>query len=276
MDDHRLDLDAYLQHIGYDGPRTPTLATLRGLVGCHAQTLPFENLSPLLGQPVELDVGALQRKLVEGGRGGYCYEHNLLFAEVLRAIGFEVGGLAARVVWGRGDDTITPRSHMLLRVELEGRSRIVDVGFGGLTLTGVLDLQAEVEQDTPHERFRLLPAEHGSYLMQAQLGSEWKSLYRFDLQPQERIDYEVSSWYLCHHPDSHFLQGLMAARAAPGGRVALRNNQLSVHRLGGDAQRRTLGTAAELRAVLETDLLIALPDLPELDALLERLAALPA
>src|SRR5471032_2344964 len=94
-----IDLDAYFARIGYDGPRMATLETLRALHRLQPQVIAFENLDPLLGRPVRLDASSLEQKLVHGGRGGYCFEQNLLFAHALRAIGFKVTELAARVLW---------------------------------------------------------------------------------------------------------------------------------------------------------------------------------
>ena len=67
---------------------------------------------------------------------------------------------------------------------LEGGPYIVDVGFGGLTLTGPLRLVPDIEQATPHETFRLLAGDRGEYVLQVLLGGAWKPLYSFDLQPQ--------------------------------------------------------------------------------------------
>jgi len=103
------------------------------------------------------------------------------------------------------------------------------------------------------------------------LGVTWKPLYRFDLQEQFLPDYEVTNWYLSNHPDSHFVNGLIAARAAPDRRYALHNNELAVHHLNGNTERRILATAAELRAALEGPFGLTLPDVPELDAALVRL-----
>jgi N-hydroxyarylamine O-acetyltransferase len=103
---------------------------------------------------------------------------------VLRALGFQVTGLAARVRWNLPDEVVTARGHMLLRVELDGQIYLADVGFGGLTRTAPLVLVPDRVQPTPHEPVRIITAGDG-YLMQAQLGQEWKSLYRFDLQQQE-------------------------------------------------------------------------------------------
>ena len=84
-----LDLDTYLKRIDYSGPRSPTIATLRALHAQHPRAIPFENLDTLLGKPVRLDLQSLERKLVQGRRGGYCFEQNLLFKHVLHALGFD-------------------------------------------------------------------------------------------------------------------------------------------------------------------------------------------
>lgn len=268
--DASIDLDAYFRRIGYDGERTPTLATLRAIHARHASAIPFENLTPLLGQPVRLDLASLQEKLVHGGRGGYCFEQNLLLRTVLLALGFRVTGLAARVRWNVPDGVVTARGHMLLRVELDRQAYLADVGFGGLTLTAPLALTPELVQPTPHEPFRII-SEGDGYLMQAQISQAWKSLYRFDLQEQYLPDYEVTSWYLSNNPSSHFVTGLMAARPDADRRHALRNNQLSVHHLNGATERRALTTVAELRSALAEAFQISLPATPDLDPTLQRL-----
>ena len=268
---HAIDLDAYLRRIGYFGGREPTLDTLAALHLHHAQTIAFENLDPLLGRPIPLDAASLERKLIHDGRGGYCYEQNLLFGHVLRAFGFQVTGLAARVLWTYyPEDAITARSHQLLRVDLEGAPYIVDVGFGGQTLTGPLLLQPHLEQVTPHEPFRFVPAGDG-YKMQCRIGAAWRSLYRFDLHEVFQPDYEILNYYASTHPQSRFVSALIAARPATHRRYALANSQFAVHHLGGPTERRVLETVSELRETLESVFLLKLPDAPELDTALARL-----
>lgn len=93
-----IDLDAYFQRIGYQGERLPTLQVLQVIHYQHAQTIAFENLNSFLKQPVHLDLASLQQKLIHEGRGGYCFEQNLLLRSVLVALGFQVTSLAARVL----------------------------------------------------------------------------------------------------------------------------------------------------------------------------------
>lgn len=267
-----IDLDAYFRRIAYTGSREPTLDTLRALHFHHPLAIPFETLDPLLGRPVRLDLGALEHKLVAERRGGYCFEQNLLLAHALRALGFTVHYLAARVLWQAGDHERRARTHMLLLVQLGEGAHLCDVGFGGLTLTAPLRLEPDVEQPTPHEPFRVR-REGGDYVLEAQLGTEWKALYRFDLQEQRQVDIEVLNWYVSTNPESPFLATLMAARATAGARFGLRDNVLSVHAEGGRNERRVLGSAAELRAALADTFGVALPADPRLDAALERVAA---
>ncbi|HLH42242.1 MAG TPA: arylamine N-acetyltransferase, partial [Bryobacteraceae bacterium] len=150
------DLDAYLHRIGYSGPRSASLETLTCVHALHPAAIPFENLNPLLGWPVALDVESLQAKLVAGGRGGWCFEQNYLLRHALEAMGFRVTSLAARVVWNApAGSPVGPRSHMLLLVDLGGAPYIADVGFGGNVLTAPLRLEAHTAQPTPHELHRL-------------------------------------------------------------------------------------------------------------------------
>jgi N-hydroxyarylamine O-acetyltransferase len=266
----RIDLDAYLRRIGHSGSREPTLETLRALHLRHALAIPFENLDPFLRRPVRLDLPSLEQKLVRGGRGGYCFEHNLLFKAALARLGFRVAGLAARVVWNVPDGVTLPRTHMLLRVAIDGQDYIADVGFGGQTLTAPIRLIAGIEQATPHEPFRLL-TEGDRFLMQVLIGGEWKSLHRFDLQEQTFADYEMANWFVSTHPESRFVKNLTVAMPAVDRRYALFNAEFAVHHLGGPSEHRRLAGTTEIRQVLQEVFGLTPPEGPELDAALERL-----
>jgi N-hydroxyarylamine O-acetyltransferase len=265
-----IDIDAYFQRIGYTGPRAATLETLSAIHLRHTLSIPFENLDPLLQRPVLLDLAALERKMLHDRRGGWCYEQNLLLKHALEALGFRVTGLAARVMWNAPEGVIRPRSHMLLRIDVDAVPYIADVGFGGLTLTAPLRLAPDIEQTTPHETFRLIRAD-GDYVLQALPHDTWKSLYSFDLQPQRVPDYEVSNWYLANHPESPFVNHLMAAKVSPDRRYGLFNNKLSIHPLHGHSEQRAMTSAVELRETLESTFDIRLPDDPGLDTVLGRL-----
>lgn len=266
-----VNLDAYFHRISYAGSRRPSLATLRAIHRLHPEAIAFENFDPLLGLVPGLDIASLQRKLVHDGRGGWCFEQNLLLSAALTALGFRVRQLGARVLWGGPADRVAARSHMLLRIDLDEGPYIADVGFGAMTLTGPLRLVPGVEQTTPHEPFRLIRA--GDDLrLEARLGETWTALYRFDQQAQFLPDYEVSNYYLSKAPSSHFIHGLMVARHDPDRRHTLRNNQIAVHHRDGATERRRLTDAAALRDALEDTFRLHLPDTPALGPLLEHFA----
>ncbi len=265
-----IDLNAYLHRVGCTAAVAPDLPTLRALVAAHVASIPFENLNPLLGRPVELDLAALQQKMVHDGRGGYCFEQNLLFAGVLRTIGFDVSGLIARVLWGQPEDAVTAQTHMLLRVELDGASWLADVGFGGQVLTGALRLQADIEQDTGHELFRLVMVD-GDWRMQALMHGQWRSLYRFDLRPSQPVDYVVANHYVSTHPASRFVSNLIAARTTADRRLSLLNHEFTVRRMDREPERHTLRDGKEIRRVLEREFLLRLPDYAGLDPRLDSL-----
>jgi N-hydroxyarylamine O-acetyltransferase len=255
-----IDLDAYFDRIGYAGPWEPTLAVLQTLHRLHPAAIAFENLDPLMGERVSLDLGDLQAKLVGGGRGGYCYEHNSLFKAALTALRFQVQGLAARVRWGLPEDAPPrPRTHMALLVQLPEGGFVADVGFGGMTLSAPLALQTGVAQPTPHEPFRLAEAADGRLDLQAFVGNGWRTQYRFDLTPHLDADYEPMNWFTATHPTSPFPVGLMAARALPGRRLALSNTRYTVRESGREPVERTLTSLAELGRVLSEDFGVVLP-----------------
>ncbi|GAB4352775.1 MAG: arylamine N-acetyltransferase [Immundisolibacter sp.] len=218
-----IDLDRYFARIGYGGATEPTPHTLTRLHLAHAQHIPFENLDVLLGRGIRLDLEALFAKLVIGGRGGYCFEQNHLFAAVLEQLGFTVQRLAARVIWRT--QRVLPRTHMLLRVLTGGRSWLVDVGFGGMGPLQPLRFEPNARQSQFSWQYRLIERDG---LWRLQTGADtWAGLYEFTLQEQLPADYEMANYYVSTHPDSRFVQGLVAHRLAPERRLLLIGNALT-------------------------------------------------
>ena len=269
------ELTSYFKRIRFTGSLIPTLDTLKAIHLLHPQAIPFENLNPLLGIPISLELSAIQEKLVHQQRGGYCFEHNLLLSAVLRTIGFKVVDLAARVQWNLPEEVVTARSHMLLMVEVENNRYIADVGFGGNTLTAPLLLQPDTVQETPHGTFRLRMVGE-EYQLQVNVNGLWKALYKFGLQEQLLPDYEVASWYLSNHPQSHFVTSLVAASVENECRYSLRNNHLAIHHTGMETEKFQLKDAEEIKEALKTKFKIKLPDVATLEDILARLSAGPA
>jgi N-hydroxyarylamine O-acetyltransferase len=261
---------AYLKRVGFAGKPAPTLETLQALHGAHPQAIPFEGFSPFLGEAVPLDIDAVHHKLVERGRGGYCFEHNVLFWKVLQALGFRVRGLSARVRLNWPEDVVTPRSHMLLLVSLPEGDYLADVGFGGLTLTAAVRLETGIEQRTPHEPARVTES-GGLRRLQVRLGGEWKTLYSFDLEESFMADYEMYNWYFAAHPQSPFVNGLIMARPEPGRRHALRNTRYSVHSVDGHSESRQLQSVEAFRSVVRDAFGLAWPDGARFEEKLARL-----
>jgi N-hydroxyarylamine O-acetyltransferase len=222
-----LDLDAYLARIGYDGAREPTHSVLDALHVAHRTRIAFENLDIFLGRPIRLDLESLQAKLVHGKRGGYCYEQNTLFAAALERLGFRVTRLAARV--RRGTTRFLPRTHMLLRVDVDDALWLADVGFGGdgPLLSVPLNVGQEVRQYA--WSYRVI-READLWVLQSSLDGNWQDLYAFTLEPQHDVDFEVVSYYVSTHPASRFVQTLTAQLATPQARYILANRELTVVR----------------------------------------------
>jgi len=213
-----LDLPAYLARIGYRGPLEPTLATLEGLHGAHTSSIPFENLDIQLGRPVHLDLPALQAKLVQGHRGGYCFEHNSLFAAALEALGFALTRREARV--RRGATTTLARTHLALEVVLEGRSWLEDVGFGAEGIPGPVPMAGEMTRYGV--RHRVAP-EGVRQVLQVWEAGGWSDLYALEPGEVLPVDLRVANHYTSTHPDSRFVQTLTAQWCRPGHPSALRN-----------------------------------------------------
>lgn len=264
------ELDAYLQRIGHRGAATPDFATLGALAAAHAAAIPFENLDPFCGVPVQLQPEAIVRKLLHQGRGGYCFEQNLLFAAALRAIGYAVQGLIARVLWNQPEDAITGQTHMLLLASAGDAHWLADVGFGSMTLAGALRLEPNVPQPTALEPFRLLERD-GEWRLQACVRGDWLTLYRFDLQPHEHIDYVVANHFVSTFPDSRFVRHLVAARTAADRRLSLLDREFTVRRPGQEPERRSLRDGAEACRVLEREFLLRLPDRAGLERRIDQL-----
>jgi len=240
-----VDQEAYFRRIGWAGPREPTLPVLESLVLAHAAHIPFENLDVLTGQGIDLDPVHIDSKLIRSRRGGYCFEQNALFACVLEQLGFKVTRLAARVRYRT--DRVLPRTHMTLRVDLDGTPLLADVGFGadGLLLPVTLD---GTESAQFAWTYRVVD-EGAAQVLQSRRGNSWEDLYAFTREPQLAVDYEVANHYTSTHPMSRFTQMLTAQTLAPDVRRILRDREYTEDR-GAASTTRVIRDDDELLAVL--------------------------
>lgn len=231
-----MDLDAYLDRIGDDGQLRADGETLRRLHRAHLAAIPFENLDIVLGRGISLDVEDLQDKLVQRRRGGYCYEHNLLFAAALERLGYPVTRLLARVHPAKPG----PRSHMALRVDLAGGGWLADVGFGG---GGPLE-PIPLDQTTPVTQgawaYRLDHGDAGTRVLRTLGADGWSDLYAFTLEAQHSIDFEVANYYTSTNPGSPFVGQLVAQRNGPEIRSRLADRTLTTIRPDQTDEEHTL------------------------------------
>jgi N-hydroxyarylamine O-acetyltransferase len=264
------DQDAWLTRIGYAGPRAPTLETLHALIAAHSAAIAYESLDVLLGRPPRLDLEALQAKLVSSGRGGYCFEQNMLFRGGLRSLGYDVTSLQARVVRGLDVDAPRPMLHMVLRVNLPEGPFLADVGFGNLAPTAALKLSPLIEQETPHEPMRFI--QMGDELtLQCRLGERWEHIYRVVSLPRVDTEYEMANWFTASHPQSPYLSNIIAARPGPARtRLTLFNARFNIRHATGETERRVLQNESEFRSVLAEKFGLRLSD----DELKAALAAM--
>jgi len=268
------ELQAYLSRLGATDELPANLATLQLLHDLHPQAIAFENIDSWLGKPVSLHRTDVLEKLLMNGRGGYCFEQNQLFQRILKTLGFEVYGLSARVLWMLPEDTVLPRTHMALLVLVEGKRYLADVGFGGLTMTGPLDLDSTGIQETPHEKFRL-QRKPGQYIVLAELAGKWQPLYAFSLERYLPEDYETANWYVSTHPQSRFTTQLIAARPGHGGRHTLLDRRYGWHQTGQLPQSIELRNTDELLAVLQDRMLISTVKVEGLQDKLQKLFGAP-
>ena len=241
-----LDLEAYLRRIGYSGGLEATVETLTAIHRAHVLSIPFENLDILLGRPIRLDLASLQAKLVRDRRGGYCFEQNGLFGAVLEHLGFAVTGLAARV--SMGEERTTPRTHMILAVDIAGTRWLADVGFGGDTLLDPVPFDGDGPVPQGAWAFRL--ANDGDVRVLWGLRTEgWLELYSFTQEPQLPVDYEVANHFTSTWPRSPFVTKIIAQRSGLDERWMLIDDELRVERPDG-TERWTVASSEERLSVL--------------------------
>ncbi|MGH3448695.1 MAG: arylamine N-acetyltransferase family protein [Nocardioidaceae bacterium] len=203
--DH-LDVDAYLDRIGYRAEPAATGQTLAELHRAHVTAIPFENLDLVLGRGISVDLDAVQAKLVHRGRGGYCHEHGVLFAAALTRLGYTVDRLLARI--GADEDHPRPRTHMNLHVYADDGQYVADVGFGA----GLLEPLPWADT-RPHQQggwtYRLAPVGDSSWRLHERIGADWSALYTFTEEPQHASDVQVANHFTATHPSSPFVGQLV-------------------------------------------------------------------
>ena len=238
-----MDIQAYLERIGYAGPTESTLETLRAIHHSHLLTVPFENLDIALGRKISLNQEAFVRKIVGNKRGGFCYELNGSFAALLRALGFRVTLLSARVASGDGGES-PEFDHLTLRVDLD-EPWLADVGFGELFLEP-LRFQVGIVQRDPAGTFRLVQSGDRLHLEKVNADSGWRKQYSFTLQARHLEEFSGMCHYHQTSPDSHFTKNRICSLATQEGRITLSGMKLILSS-NGQREERVLTSELEWR-----------------------------
>jgi N-hydroxyarylamine O-acetyltransferase len=242
-----LNVPAYLDRIAYVGPTEPTAQVLRNLHRAHMLSVPFENLDIALGQKIVCDENAFLRKIVERRRGGFCYELNGAFAGLLRAIGFKVTLLSARVP--RDDGSSSPEfDHLALRVALD-KPWLADVGFGDSFLEPV-ELQSGAEQSQDGWTYRVVDCGESLCLERAERDAGWKRQYSFTLTPRSLAEFATMCHYHQTSPESPFTRKSVCSMATSDGRITLAGRTLIFTRKR-IREEHTLASDLEYRAALK-------------------------
>lgn len=255
------DLDRYLTRIRWSASRAASFDTLAGVLRAHMTAVPFENLDVLLGRGVRIDLDSVYAKIVEAGRGGYCFEHGTLVQAALTHLGFAPVAHAARVIMLRRREE-APLTHMVLTVTIDGRSFVLDPGFGGHAPLVPVPVEDGFEVRDGSDCHRLVRRD-GEWVLEAFVDGQFMPLWTSSLQRVEPIDFLMANHFVSTYPVSPFVTSLMLRAFSPRGRVSMMNRDLTV-RDGRSVEKTVLTDRAALRSILATDFGF---DLPEIDRL---------
>jgi N-hydroxyarylamine O-acetyltransferase len=231
-----LDIDRYLDRIGYHGPRRPTLDVLRRLHFRHLLTVPFENLDIYLGNEIILDPERFYQKIVVKGRGGYCYELNGCFALLLQSLGFKVSMLSARVA--REEGGFSPEfDHMTLLIQLK-QPWLADVGFGD-SFTRPVQIDTSLFHADREYFYRVSgPPTVKVVSRKRRLDGPWIPEYSFSMRPRKLDEFATMNRHQQTSPQSHFTHGPLISQLTKSGRVTLTGKKLTLTREGRRVQLR--------------------------------------
>lgn len=259
---HQLKLRRYFDRIGYRGDARPTVSTLASLLRHHARSVPFENIDVQLGRSLMIDADAAFEKIVDHGRGGWCYEQNGLFGWALSEIGFDVNRVAAAVRRDqRGDAALNSHLCLLVR-EPDARQTVylADVGFGG-SMIAPIELTEFEHSQVP---FRIgLQFFDDRYWRFSEESAGGGSNYEFVAEPADESAMAAKCEQLQSDPQSGFVLNLVVQKRLPEAHVCLRGRVLATTTVNGK-QSVVLETAEELATTVSELLGLDVPGVADL------------
>ena len=206
-----------------------SISFIKELQNQHISKFPFSSLGVLLHEDLSLESQVLFARVVTNKRGGYCFEHNKIFFEVLSSFGFECQIVLARVLLNRDIDI--PRTHRITKVALSGSNYIVDVGFGPQCPREPLLLDTTEPQNQGDAVYRIIQHRPKHYFLQIEEADEWFTLYSFDSGHYTEADCLSGHHYSSTHPDAVFVNNLVVSRKLYDDVRLLRNGEF--HRIQG-------------------------------------------
>ena len=217
----------YLKRIKFEEEPQCSLSTLFKLHRQHAFNVPFENLDIYHRKYIPYNVHYFYEKLVEHRRGGFCYETNGLFYELLTELGFKTWFISASLAEVKGN--FGPEyDHMALIVEHEGLW-LLDVGYGDSFVEPLPISEVGRVQTQNGKQYLITETEPGNYkLSQSVNGADFHDLYIFTTKARDWSEfYEM---FIQHQtsPQSKFLKKRICTLPMPGGRITLGNLRLIV------------------------------------------------
>ena len=255
-------LGAYLERLGLEQAPAADPEGLAVLQHAHRQAITFENCDIILGRTIRIGSEEAFAKLVTARRGGYCFEQNRLYSDMLAALGIENRPLLARVRLGQVEGIVPVRSHFLLLARLGGYNWIADAGFGGSYVPPMrlVDGEEVATPDGARHRLRHVGLPDGEWLLEragpreatdgrALPHDEWQAQYTFDLSAVAQSDLEQANHWTATHPASRFVAAPLVTIALPNGFASLSGNQLSVSE-SGVASRREIADAQDWRSTV--------------------------
>jgi len=223
---YALKLNKYLSRIKYNKKLSTDLDTLIELQKCHLLNIPFENLDIHNRTPITIDVEKFYNKIVENKRGGFCYELNGLFNELLNVIGFKTFLVSARVfdiAEKYGDEF----DHLAVIVSFHNEQWLTDVGFGEFAFSP-LKILTGIEQKDERGIFRINQFDEEYIAVQKQIPGGWKNEYLFSLIPRNISEFSEKCYYHQTSPDSHFTQKKLCSIPTQNGRITLTDKSLKI------------------------------------------------